>query len=159
MDLLTHTHTHTHTHTNIAYVYKAYCHSFCYTFTFTFTANVFLFWSKHFISIFSFDEQGMQPCSFYLQNGHCKFGRTCKFDHPVGTIRYSPSASSLTDMPATPYMIGSSLSSLAPSFSYSDLRPEFISVSKFDPHSSRMPSSGNTSSSSVGLIFSQTGSS
>ncbi|XP_057508987.1 zinc finger CCCH domain-containing protein 32-like [Actinidia eriantha] len=101
---------------------------------------------------------GMQPCSFYLQNGYCKFGRTCKFDHPVGTIRYSPSASSLTDMPVAPYMIGSSLSSLAPSFSYSDLRPEFISVSQFDPHSSRMPSSGNTSSSSVGLIFSQTGS-
>ncbi|KAI8019566.1 Zinc finger CCCH domain-containing protein 32 [Camellia lanceoleosa] len=28
---------------------------------------------------------GVQPCAFYLQNGYCKFGRTCKFDHPMGT--------------------------------------------------------------------------
>ncbi|KAL7172209.1 hypothetical protein ACSBR2_031829 [Camellia fascicularis] len=99
---------------------------------------------------------GVQPCAFYLQNGYCKFGRTCKFDHPMGTVRYSPSASSLTDMSVAPYMVGPSLATMAPSFSYSELRPEFISGS--NPHSSRMPSSGNTSSSSVGLIFSQTGS-
>ncbi|GMP87809.1 hypothetical protein CsSME_00040031 [Camellia sinensis var. sinensis] len=99
---------------------------------------------------------GVQPCAFYLQNGYCKFGHTCKFDHPMGTGRYSPSASSLTDMSVAPYMVGPSLATMAPSFSYSELRPEFISGS--NPHSSRMPSSGNTSSSSVGLIFSQTGS-
>ncbi|KAI7979357.1 Zinc finger CCCH domain-containing protein 6 [Camellia lanceoleosa] len=99
--------------------------------------------------------KGVQPCAFYLQNGYCKFGRTCKFDHPMGTVRYSPSASSLTDMSVAPYMVGPSLATMAPLFSYSELRPEFISGS--NPHSSRMPSSGNTSSSSVGLIFSQTG--
>lgn len=91
---------------------------------------------------------GVQPCTFYLQNGHCKFGSSCKFDHPMGTMRYSPSASSL-DMPVAPYPVGSLLGTLAPSSSSSELRPELISA--------RMPSSGNPSSSSVGLIFSQSG--
>lgn len=94
----------------------------------------------------SFNEQGVQPCAFYMRNGYCKFGPTCKFDHPIRTVRYSPSASSLTDIPVAPYMVGSSLATLAPSFSYASL----------DPHSSRIPSSGNTLSSSAGLIFSQT---
>ncbi|XP_039001191.1 zinc finger CCCH domain-containing protein 32-like isoform X1 [Hibiscus syriacus] len=100
---------------------------------------------------------GVQPCSFYLQNGHCKFGSTCKFDHPVGTIRFSPSASSLIDMPVAPYQVGSLLATLAPSSS-SDLRPELISGPKEDSYLSRIPSSASTSSSSVGLIFSLTGS-
>ncbi|XP_057965793.1 zinc finger CCCH domain-containing protein 32 [Malania oleifera] len=101
---------------------------------------------------------GAQPCSFYEQNGYCKFGPMCKFDHPMQTVRYSPSASSLTDIPIAPYPVGSSLATLAPSSSSSELRPEFISGSKKDPHSIRMSSSGNGSSGSVGLIFSQTGS-
>ncbi|PQP97136.1 zinc finger CCCH domain-containing protein 32 [Prunus yedoensis var. nudiflora] len=101
---------------------------------------------------------GVQPCTFYLQNGHCKFGSTCKFDHPIGTMRYNPSASSLVDMPVTPYPVGSLLATLAPSSSSTDLRPELISTSKKDSYSTRVPSSGNTSSSSVGLIFSQSGS-
>ncbi|KAF4382893.1 hypothetical protein G4B88_021676 [Cannabis sativa] len=100
---------------------------------------------------------GMQPCTFYLQNGHCKFGATCKFDHPLGTMRYSPSASSLIDMPVTPYPVGSLLATLAPSSTSSELRPELIPGSKMESFSARMPSSGNTSTSSVGLIFSQTG--
>ncbi|MBA0833486.1 hypothetical protein Gotur_012574 [Gossypium turneri] len=100
---------------------------------------------------------GVQPCSFYLQNGHCKFGSTCKFDHPVGPMRYNPSASSFIDMPVAPYQVGSLLATLAPSSSSSDLRPELIS-SKKDSYLSRIPSSASTSSSSVGLIFSQTGS-
>ncbi|KAJ4828502.1 hypothetical protein Tsubulata_012468 [Turnera subulata] len=99
---------------------------------------------------------GAQPCTFYLQNGHCKFGPTCKFDHPMGTLRYSPSASSLIDMPVAPYPVGSLLGTLAPSSS--ELRPELISATKKDPYLTRIPSSGNSSSSSVGLIFSQTGS-
>lgn len=102
-------------------------------------------------------KQGVQPCSFYLQNGHCKFGSTCKFDHPVGPMRYNPSASSFIDMPVAPYQVGSLLATLAPSSSSSDLRPELIS-SKKDSYLSRIPSSASTSSSSVGLIFSQTGS-
>lgn len=74
-------------------------------------------------------------------------------------MRYSPSTSSLIDMPVTPYPVGSLLATLGPSSSSSsDLRPELIGVTKKDPYLSRIPSSGNTSSSSVGLIFSQTGS-
>ncbi|KAJ9171862.1 hypothetical protein P3X46_015169 [Hevea brasiliensis] len=101
---------------------------------------------------------GVQPCTFYLRNGNCKFGATCKFDHPMGSMRYSPSASSLIDMPVAPYPVGSLLATLAPSSSSSELLPELIGVTKKDPYLSRIPSSGNTSSSSVGLIFSQTGS-
>ncbi|XP_028055625.1 zinc finger CCCH domain-containing protein 32-like [Camellia sinensis] len=100
---------------------------------------------------------GVQPCAFYMQNGHCKFGSTCRFDHPIRTVRYSPSASSLSDMLVAPYLVGSSLATLAPPFSNSEPRPEFISGPILDPpHSSRTPSSGNTSSSSVGFIYSQT---
>uniref|UniRef100_A0A2P2LAT1 Nucleic acid binding protein n=1 Tax=Rhizophora mucronata TaxID=61149 RepID=A0A2P2LAT1_RHIMU len=97
---------------------------------------------------------GAQSCSFYLQNGQCKFGSTCKFDHPIGTMSYTPSSSSLTDRPVAPYPVGSLLATLVPSSSSSEL----ISGTKRDPYISRIPSSGNTSSSSVGLIFSQSGS-
>ena len=62
--------------------------------------------------------QGAPPCSFYTRYGICKFGPTCKFDHPlVGGLTYSPSASSLSDMPVAPYPIGSSPTTLAPSSS------------------------------------------
>lgn len=88
--------------------------------------------------------QGVQPCSFYLQNGYCKFGPVCKFDHPVGAIKYSPSASSLTDMPVAPYPIGRSLASMAPSSSSLDLRPRFVSGPNRD------------FSNPVGVRFSQT---
>lgn len=99
-----------------------------------------------------FNQQGVTPCTFYLQNGHCKFGSTCKFDHPVGTMRYSPSASSLIDIPVAPYPVGSLLATLAPSSTSSEL-------SKKESYSVRVPiSTGNASTSSVGLIFSQTGS-
>ncbi|KAJ9543005.1 hypothetical protein OSB04_022712 [Centaurea solstitialis] len=76
---------------------------------------------------------GVEPCNFYMQNGHCKFGRTCKFDHPLpGAVSYGTS-----DIPIAPYMLGSAV---APSVSFSER-------SKMDPHSS----------SSVGLMFGQTG--
>lgn len=104
---------------------------------------------------------GVQPCMFYLQNGHCKFGAACRYDHPmgVGTMRYTPSSSSLTDMPIAPYPVGSSLVMQPPSYSSTELQPGYISLPQKDFHSTRMPSSGNTSlSSSGGLIFSQTGS-
>ncbi|KAJ8766254.1 hypothetical protein K2173_022313 [Erythroxylum novogranatense] len=99
------------------------------------------------------------PCTHYTQRGHCKFGPTCKFDHPVGrTLSYSPSASSLADMPVAPYPVGSSIGTLAPSSSSSELRPELPSggYSK-DSSSTRMSSSISTSSVSVGSVFSQSG--
>ncbi|XP_042476813.1 zinc finger CCCH domain-containing protein 32-like isoform X2 [Macadamia integrifolia] len=98
---------------------------------------------------------GAPPCTFYAQNGVCKFGPTCKFDHSMGTLSYSPSASSLADMPVAPYPIGSSLATLAPSSSSSELRPEFVSGparTLSHPESHLLTSSG-----SVGSIFSKSG--
>ncbi|KAI3728108.1 hypothetical protein L6452_16737 [Arctium lappa] len=66
---------------------------------------------------------GAPLCSHYAQKGVCKFGPSCRFDHPMGTLSYSPSASSLADMPVAPYPVGSSIGTLAPSSSSSsDLR-------------------------------------
>ncbi|XP_057956865.1 zinc finger CCCH domain-containing protein 34 [Malania oleifera] len=98
---------------------------------------------------------GTALCAYYAQHGMCKFGRTCKFDHPVGTLSYSPSASSLADMPVAPYPVGSSVGTLAPSSSSSDLRPELISGSNMDSLSTRMASSTSTTSGSVGSILSK----
>jgi Zinc finger C-x8-C-x5-C-x3-H type (and similar) len=49
--------------------------------------------------------QGAQPCNYYAKHGVCKYGPTCKFDHPMGTLSYTPSTSSLSalsDMPIFP---------------------------------------------------------
>ncbi|XP_020254840.1 LOW QUALITY PROTEIN: zinc finger CCCH domain-containing protein 5-like [Asparagus officinalis] len=94
---------------------------------------------------------GAQPCAFYAQHGVCKFGPTCKFDHPMGMLSYSPSASSLADMPVAPYPVGYSLATLAPLSSSSDLRPEFNSFP------SRIPSTETTPSGSIGSMFSKGG--
>ncbi|KAG2272943.1 hypothetical protein Bca4012_085781 [Brassica carinata] len=52
---------------------------------------------------------GVAQCTHFAQHGICKFGPACKFDHSMGSsLSYSPSASSLTDMPVAPYPIGSS---------------------------------------------------
>lgn len=106
---------------------------------------------------FLYDYQGAPQCTHYAQRGICKFGPTCKFDHPMGTLSYSPSASSLADMPVAPYPVGSSMGTLAPSSSSSDLRPELISGSSKESLSTRMSSSMSTSSGSVGSIFSKSG--
>lgn len=104
-----------------------------------------------------FYNQGAAPCTHYAQRGVCKFGPACKFDHPMGTLSYSPSASSLADMPVAPYPVGSSIGTLAPSSSSSDLRPELISGSSKDSVSTRMSSAVSTSSGSVGAILSKSG--
>ncbi|XP_047338290.1 zinc finger CCCH domain-containing protein 32-like [Impatiens glandulifera] len=103
---------------------------------------------------------GAPVCTHYAQNGVCKFGPLCKFDHPIGTLSYSPSASSLADMPVAPYPVGSLVGTLAPSSSSSssELKPEVVSGSK-DAYSTRISSSMTTSSSFVGSVFSQSGSS
>ncbi|PIN08164.1 CCCH-type Zn-finger protein [Handroanthus impetiginosus] len=99
---------------------------------------------------------GAPICSHYAQNGVCKFGLSCKFDHPIRILSYCPSASSLTDMPVAPYPVGSTHATLAPSSSSSDLRPELLSGFSKDAFSSQM-SSMNSSSASVGSIFSKSG--
>lgn len=97
---------------------------------------------------------GSSVCSHYAQNGVCKFGPSCKFDHPMSILSYSPSTSSLTDMPVAPYPVGSTNATLAPSSSSSDLRPEILSGSNKDAFPLQL-SSTNSSSSSVGSIFSK----
>ncbi|KAG8658810.1 zinc finger CCCH domain-containing protein 34 isoform X1 [Manihot esculenta] len=100
---------------------------------------------------------GAPTCTHYTQRGQCKFGPACKFDHPMGTLSYSPSASSLADMPVAPYPVGSAIGTLAPSSSSSELRPELISGSSKDSSSTRMSSSSSTSSGLVGSTFSKSG--
>ncbi|KAL2922780.1 Zinc finger CCCH domain-containing protein 32 [Bienertia sinuspersici] len=73
---------------------------------------------------------GTPTCSYYAQHGVCRFGTTCKFDHPLGSLSYSPSASSLSDMPVAPYPVGSSsMGTLAPSSSSSDLQAATVTIS------------------------------
>lgn len=96
---------------------------------------------------------GAPICSHYSQNGVCKFGPSCKFDHPLG-ISYSPSASSLADIPVAPYPVGSSVGTLAPSSSSSDLRPELVSGSSKEALSTEV-SSMSAASRPVGSMFSK----
>lgn len=95
---------------------------------------------------------GTPTCSYYLQHGVCKFGPTCKFDHPMGTLSYSPSTSSLSDMPVAPYPVGSSVGTLAPSSSSSDLRAEVVSGSSKDTQPILSSGSGGSISSKSGSI-------
>nr|CAD1833325.1 unnamed protein product [Ananas comosus var. bracteatus] len=98
--------------------------------------------------------QDAQPCTYYMRHGECKFGPACRFDHPMGSMSYSPSASSLSDMPVAPYPIGYAVATLAPSSSSSDLRLEYFTTK--DSASSRM-ASVESASGSIGSIFSRGG--
>lgn len=73
----------------------------------------------------------------------------------MGTLSYSPSASSLPDMPVAPYPVGSFMGSIDPSLSSSELRPESVAESSRESFSTRIPFSKNTSSGSLGSIFSK----
>ncbi|XP_057429447.1 zinc finger CCCH domain-containing protein 34-like [Lotus japonicus] len=97
---------------------------------------------------------GAPPCTHYAQRGVCKFGPACKFDHPMSSMSYSPSASSLTDMPVAPYPVGSSIGTLAPPSSSSELQPGLTTGSNKESVPSRISSSMNTSTGSVGLTLS-----
>ncbi|KAL2341148.1 hypothetical protein Fmac_009088 [Flemingia macrophylla] len=81
---------------------------------------------------------GAPPCIHYAQHGACKFGSACKFDHPMGSLSYSPSASSMADMAVAPYNVGSTISTVVPSSSSSELRPELSSGSSKESVPSRM---------------------
>lgn len=73
----------------------------------------------------------------------------------MGMLSYSPSASSLVDMPVAPYPVGSSIGTLAPSSSSSELRPELISGSLREASSTRSFSSTSASSASIGSVLSK----
>ncbi|KAI4364421.1 hypothetical protein MLD38_020516 [Melastoma candidum] len=81
-------------------------------------------------------------CSHYAQHGICRYGQACRFHHPMGTLSYSPSASSLSDIPVAPYPIGSSTGTLAPSSSSSELRIGSI-IWRTDAKSSQSTGSGS----------------
>ena len=97
----------------------------------------------------SLDLQGSQPCTYYAQHGFCKFGPTCKFDHPMGTLNYSPSVSSLTDVPVTPYTLSFPVTPMAPYLSSSDLRPQYTLTKE---HSANPPAVPGTTYGPVGTI-------
>ncbi|KAK8960081.1 Zinc finger CCCH domain-containing protein 6 [Platanthera guangdongensis] len=94
---------------------------------------------------------GAQVCGYYTQHGVCKFGPTCKFDHPMGQLSYSPSASSLVDMPVAPYPIGISAPTLAPSYLSTDPRPQYLH--RKDPFSTRAQSSEDVHTGSVAPLL------
>ncbi|XP_030551441.1 zinc finger CCCH domain-containing protein 58-like isoform X2 [Rhodamnia argentea] len=96
---------------------------------------------------------GAPPCTYFAQHGVCKYGRACKFNHPMGMLSYSPSASSLADMPVAPYPVGSSIGTLAPSSSSSELRPEVTSGSVREVSSTRSSSSMSASSASIASVL------
>ncbi|KAM3308823.1 zinc finger CCCH domain-containing protein 6-like [Capsicum chacoense] len=106
-----------------------------------------------FIQLKSSTFPGAPICSHYSQVGVCKFGPSCKFDHPLG-ISYSPSASFLADMPVAPYPGGSFVGTLDPSSSSSDLRPELVSGSSKEVFSTQA-SSMSAASDPVGSMFSK----
>jgi hypothetical protein len=95
--------------------------------------------------MFVFDNQGAALCTHFAQRGICKFGPACKFDHPITSLSYSPSASSLTDAPVAPYFVTSSVGTLAPSSYSPELQPEPTAESSRESVPSRIPSSVSTS--------------
>ena len=59
--------------------------------------------------------KGATQCAFYMQYGTCKYGSTCKFDHPIANnLTYSSSTSSLTELTLTPYPMGMSVAAFLP---------------------------------------------
>lgn len=73
----------------------------------------------------------------------------------MGTIQYSPSASSLTEVPVAPFMLSSS-NAMVPTLSLPKGQAEFVG-SKLDLHITRDWPYGSSLSSSAGLTFSGTG--
>lgn len=52
--------------------------------------------------------QGEPLCIFYSRYGICKFGPSCKFDHPMGVFTYNMAASSSADAPVVRRLLASS---------------------------------------------------
>lgn len=99
----------------------------------------------------------MQSCSYYLQKGHCKFGHNCKFDHPMGTLEYSPSASSLNEIPIASYVLSSSATAMVATVSFPELQDEFSPETKPGAAKTKDQSYGNSLSSAVDLVLSRNG--
>jgi hypothetical protein len=91
--------------------------------------------------------QGSQPCTYYAQHGFCKFGPTCKFDHPMSSLSYNPSMSSRTDVPVAPYPLSFPVPPMARS--PSDLRPQYP-LTKESP--ANQPALPGTTSGHAGFV-------
>ncbi|KAF8093280.1 hypothetical protein N665_0385s0028 [Sinapis alba] len=106
---------------------------------------------------------GVAQCTHFAQHGICKFGPACKFDHSMASsLSYSPSASSLTDMPVAPYPIGSSSLSgaSAPVSSSNEPTTEAVTAAVSGLISSQEPAeTGGDSASVSGSIEAKTSSS
>ena len=63
-----------------------------------------------------FHEQGEPLCIFYSRYGICKFGPSCKFDHPMGIFAYNLSAASTPNAPVQ-HLFGTSSGTTALSLS------------------------------------------
>ncbi|KAG4995865.1 hypothetical protein JHK82_026684 [Glycine max] len=87
---------------------------------------------------------GEPDCQYYLRTGDCKFGLACQYHHPQDHVVAQPLLSPV-GLPLRPRTFGLNW-------------PELMSGSKKESFSARIPSSGNSSGTSVGLIFSQGGS-
>jgi hypothetical protein len=57
----------------------------------------------------------------------------------MGTLSYSPSASSITDLPIAPYPLNYAVAPVAPPSSSSDLRPEYLLTKEFSANQSASP--------------------
>lgn len=83
---------------------------------------------------------GKPACPYYVTHGICKFGPVCKFDHPVNVVPsslpYSPSLSSLNEIPVVP---SRSQSSSASPNSSSPERPQ-NSITSADDGSQQLTS-------------------
>ncbi|KAL0699388.1 hypothetical protein Bca4012_055510 [Brassica carinata] len=105
---------------------------------------------------------GVAQCTHFAQHGICKFGPACKFDHSMASsLSYSPSASSLTDMPVAPYPIGSSSLSgaSAPVSSSNEPTTEALTAAVSGVSSQEHAEMGGDSASVSGSIEAKTSSS
>lgn len=64
------------------------------------------------LAILIWYEQGEPLCIFYSRYGICKFGPSCKFDHPMGIFTYNLSAASSPNVPVQ-HLFGTSSGSTA----------------------------------------------
>ena len=71
----------------------------------------------------------------------------------MASLKYSPSASSLTETPVAPYLAGSSLPVLPPPSLSTEIQSEYALGSQRDAQSNRTLSPGDAS---VGLTLTQT---
>lgn len=88
-------------------------------------------------------------------DGVCKFGHSCKFDHPMSTLSYSRPTSSLSDIHVSPYPVGLSMATLAPSSLSMKLKPEVTSRSNKEDFTTKKLTSASPTASSVSSISSQ----